>query len=108
MSLSSQEIVSVYETMVIITDEMLKAAIDNDWDRVTLLEQRCALHLRQLHTNEPTVLSPEQRERKIAAIRSMLASDRQIRDLTTPWMSKLSAMVKNTSTERRVARAYGV
>jgi flagellar protein FliT len=38
----------------------------------------------------------------------MLAADRQIRDLTTPWMARLSALINNTSTERRVARAYGV
>lgn len=108
MQLTSQEVVNVYETMVVITDEMLKAATSNDWDRVTLLEQQCALHLRQLRASEPTVLSDSERERKIAAIHRMLAADRQIRDLTTPWMSKLSALVQNTTTERRLARAYGV
>jgi flagellar protein FliT len=37
----------------------------------------------------------------------MLADDRKIRDLTTPWMGRLSAMINNTATERRLARAYG-
>jgi flagellar protein FliT len=38
----------------------------------------------------------------------MLASDRQIRDLTQPWMARLSSMMNNNATERRLARAYGV
>lgn len=46
--------------------------------------------------------------RKVNAIRRMLDTDRQIRDITTPWMAHLSALINNTSTERRVARAYGL
>ena len=46
--------------------------------------------------------------RKVAAIHAILANDRQIRDLTQPWMAKLSAMINNTHTERRIARAYGI
>jgi flagellar protein FliT len=38
----------------------------------------------------------------------MLDSDRQIRDLTQPWMARLSALISNNKVERRIARAYGV
>lgn len=108
MPMNSQEIVAVYETMVVITDQMLLAATDNDWDRLALLEQQCALHARQLKTSEPQPLAGQERLRKVNAIRRMLDADRQIRDLTSPWMAKLSAMISNKTTERRVAHAYGV
>ncbi len=106
--MTSEDIVDVYETMAVITDQMLRAANDSDWDRLAQLEQQCALHVRQLKEHEPQALAGAQRVKKVDAIRRMLAADRQIRDLTTPWMARLSALINNTSTERRVARAYGV
>jgi len=59
-------------------------------------------------TNWKTISNSIQRLRKVDAIRRMLDFDRQIRDLTTPWMAHLSSLMKSTSTERRVVRAYGV
>ncbi len=106
--MTSEDIVDVYETMAVITDQMLSAANDSDWDRLAELEKQCALHVRQLKDSEPQPLAGAQRVKKVDAIRRMLAADRQIRDLTTPWMARLSALINNTSTERRVARAYGV
>lgn len=106
--MSSKDIVDVYETMAVITDQMLRAANDSDWDRLAQLEQQCALHVRQLKDNEPQPLAGAERVKKVEAIRRMLADDRQIRDLTTPWMARLSALISNSATERRVARAYGV
>ncbi|MGI4718472.1 MAG: flagellar protein FliT [Janthinobacterium lividum] len=107
--MTGQDVVTVYETMVGITDQMLDAATASDWERLTELEQQCAACVRQLRENEGALpLAGPQRQRKVNAIRRMLDADRQIRDLTTPWMARLSAMISNTSTERRVARAYGI
>lgn len=109
MTMSGQEVVSTYETMVGITARMLDAASASEWDLLAELEQECAACARQLKANEgATPLTGQDRQRKVDAIRRMLAADRQIRDLTTPWMARLSALINNTSTERRVARAYGV
>lgn len=109
MTMSGQEVVSVYETMVGITERMLDAASANEWDRLAELEQECARHANRLKAQEGGApLAGQERQRKVNAIRRMLDADRQIRDLTTPWMAKLSAMISNTSTERRVARAYGI
>ena len=48
MTMSQQEVVSVYETMVGITERMLDAASANEWDRLAELEQECALYARRL------------------------------------------------------------
>ncbi|WP_442920708.1 flagellar protein FliT [Massilia sp. DD77] len=109
MMMTQQEVVTVYETMVGITDQMLHAATASDWDRLVELEQECAACARRLRENEGVpALAGQERVRKVNAIRKMLDADRQIRDLTTPWMARLSALIGNTATERRVARAYGV
>jgi flagellar protein FliT len=107
--MTGQDIVSVYEAMVGITDQMLAAATANDWDRVVQLEQQCAACVRQLKAvGDGQPLAGQERVRKADAIRKMLASDRKIRDLTQPWMVKLSALMNNNATERRLARAYGI
>jgi len=109
MTMTQQEVVSVYETMVGITERMLGAAQADEWDRLAELEQECALYARRLKASEGAgPLAGQDRLRKVNAIRRMLDADRQIRDITTPWMAHLSSMMKNTSTERRVVRAYGV
>jgi flagellar protein FliT len=109
MTMSCQEVVSVYETMVGITERMLAAATASEWDRLAELEQECASHARRLKANEGVApLAGQERVRKVNAIRRMLDADRRIRDLTSPWMAHLSSLINSKSTERRVARAYGV
>jgi flagellar protein FliT len=108
MMMTSQEVVSVYEAMTVLSGQMVSAANDSDWDRLTVLEQQCAEYVRQLKEREAGVrLEGASRERKLEAIRKLLDDDRKIRDLTMPWMAKLSALINNTGTERRLARAYG-
>lgn len=109
MTMTGQEIITVYETMSELTGQMLAAASAGDWDHLVVLERECATHLRTLQAaNEAgETLAQPQRARKLLAIRKMLDDDRKIRDLTTPWMGRLSAMINNTATERRLARAYG-
>lgn len=106
--MSAEETLGLYDEMTVLSEQMLRAASAGDWDLLTELERECAVRLDRLRHNETAVVQAETRSRKVAAIRTILANDRQIRDLTQPWMAKLSALVGNTSTERRVARAYGV
>ena len=106
--MTGQDIVAIYEMMAEITADMLRSAGAADWDRVVLLEQQCARSLQRLQANERHDLTGEQRGRKLQAIRRMLADDRQIRDLTMPWMNQLSALINNSGTQRRLAHAYGV
>jgi flagellar protein FliT len=108
MTMTSQEVVTVYESMVSLTDQMVRAAEDSDWDRLVVLEQQCAAHVRRLKECEPQGgLDGAERERKVVAIRRMLDDDRRIRDLTVPWMAKLTALINSNGAERRLARAYG-
>jgi flagellar protein FliT len=108
MTMTNQEVVHVYESMVSLTGRMVRAAESNDWDGLVLLEQECAAHVRRLKESEPQgVLDAHGRERKVTAIRQMLDDDRRIRDLTMPWMAKLTALINSSGAERRLARAYG-
>jgi flagellar protein FliT len=105
--MNNHEMLAVYEAMVGLTGQMVQAAEDSNWERLVLLEQECAACLRRLRDIEPQALAGAARAQKVDAIRKMLDHDRKIRDLTMPWMAKLSSLIKNTGNERRLASAYG-
>ena len=108
MMMTSQQVLAAYEAMADITEQMVHAASASDWDRLVLLEQQCAAHVRQLKDSEaPLALTGANREKKVDAIRKMLDDDRKIRDLTVPWMARLSALISSNGAERRLAGAYG-
>jgi flagellar protein FliT len=106
--MDSQEVISLYETVADITGQMLVAARNGDWDELTALESRCANHVATLRTGEPVeALTGPAREHKVRIIKQILADDREIRNLTEPWMAQLSRMINSTGTERKLSKAYG-
>ncbi len=106
--MNSEEIISVYESVANITEQMLSAARSSDWERLAALESNCASHVRTLEKSEPrSALTGEMRERKFNIIQKILADDREIRNITEPWMARLSSLMNNTSTERKLSMTYG-
>jgi flagellar protein FliT len=105
--MTSQEVLSVYEEVFELTGQMLAAANDSDWDHLAELERRCHAHVQALKQREPAeALDASGRRKKAEIIRKILDDDRKIRELTTPWMAQLSALINNTGTQRRLAHAY--
>lgn len=106
--MNSQEMISLYETVAVITDQMLAAARNGDWEQLIALESRCASHVETLRQGEaPMPLSGPVRERKVQIIQKILADDREIRNLTEPWMAHLAKLINSTGTERKLTQAYG-
>lgn len=106
--MNSQELISIYENVAVITDQMLAAARVGDWDQLVVLESRCASQVDILRREEPrTALTGQSRERKVELIKKVLEDDRQIRSITEPWMDHLAALINSTGTERKLSQAYG-
>lgn len=106
--MESMELISIYENVANITDRMLKAAQVADWDLLTELETDCSSTVNQLKANEvPSDLPPEIRERKIQIIKKILADDKEIRNLTEPWMAQLTNLMKNSESNRKLSQTYG-
>ena len=106
--MTSQEVLNTYENIAGITERMLQAARDSDWDRLVLLEQECAAQVSHLRADAAlAALSGGDQRRKVDVLRKILDDDRQIRDLAMPWMAQLSALLNNSGTQRRLAGAYG-
>jgi flagellar protein FliT len=107
--MDNQEILSLYETVADITDQMLAAARTGDWEQLAALESRCSSHVAVIRDNDQPrqPLSAAARAKKTLIIKKILDDDRQIRNITEPWMAQLSALMKNTGTERKLLQAYG-
>lgn len=107
--MSSLEMMSVYEKVSLITGRMLDAARNSDWDELASLEEQCSACIDVLRAKDSHGLLPEsERQRKVGVIRKILDDDRQIREIVTPWMTHLSALINSSGTERRLNRAYGM
>ena len=88
-------VVTLYETVAETTAQMLEAARAKDWARVNELEAACAEYTRMIV--EQAAINPlgeRELKRKFASIKKILADDRQIRELSEPWMVRLSGMLK--------------
>ena len=107
--MDSQEIIAVYETVAILTGQMLEAARNGDWDELAVLESRCTSQVDILRNEESPIpaLSGAIREKKVKIIQQILEDDREIRNLTEPWMAQLSALINSASAERKLTQAYG-
>lgn len=105
--MNSQQVIALYEAVSSITDQMLAAARAGDWDKLVQLEEHCAKHVQTLREGEPPEpLTGGAREHKIRIIHKILADDREIRNLTEPWMAHLAAMINSTGRERKLSNAY--
>lgn len=106
--MNSEQVISLYEAMSDLTGQMLVAAQSRDWENLAELESHCAAHVQVLRDGETVVaLDGPLRARKVKIIHDILAHDRAIRDLTTPWMAELSKLISSTGTSRKLTAAYG-
>jgi flagellar protein FliT len=107
--MNSEQVISLYESVCDLTGQMLHAAQERDWENLAALESHCAGHISTLKAGEPEALAlPEAlRARKVKIIHQILRYDREIRDLTSPWMADLTALLNGNGIQRRAAQAYG-
>jgi flagellar protein FliT len=101
------EMISIYENVATITDQMLNAARSSDWDLLSKLESDCSSQVQTLKDNDTGLaLPPELKSKKIQIIKKILAHDKEIRDLTEPWMAQLSNLMKTSELSRKISQAY--
>lgn len=98
-----------YELLAKVMREMLGAARQQDWDRVTELETFYTVQVEQLKVQEQgMVLLEADKARKLSIIKSILADDCEIRALLDPWMARLSKLMHGSRMEAKLNRSYGV
>ena len=91
--MTSTEVLSMYENIAGLSNQMAAAARMGDWDGLSKLENQCATEARAVATGVPA-LSGAPRLRKIDLLKQILANDREIRDATDPWMNQVPGMAR--------------
>ena len=106
-----QAIMMIYEEISSFTNRMLEAASNNDWDSLESLEKECSsriIVLKKYDNNDANMLlTQEELQKKMDLIRKILDDDRQIREITEPWMKKLSELIHHSSVSRKLSQTYG-
>lgn len=105
--MSQHNTIIIYENVAGITKQMLQAAKQQDWDELVILEASCAEQIAKLKVVEDALpLSRDVRERKLASIKSILADDREIRNIVSPWMERLTSLMSSLHMEGKLTRTY--
>lgn len=89
--MTSTEVLSMYENIAGLSNQMVAAARMSDWDSLSRLEDQCAIAARPASSDLPA-LSGAPRLRKIDLLKQILANDRAIRDATEPWKNQVPGM----------------
>ncbi len=106
--MNCEQVIDTYESVAQITKNMLDAARSGAWDDLISLESRVATYVTQLAANEaPVKLTPALRSRKLTMIKQILADDKEIRNLTEPWMAQLTNLINSNHMEHKLSMSYG-
>lgn len=93
----TRDILSVYDDVLHVSQQMLDAAQRQDWSSLTMLEAVCDRYIQQIQdSSEYAPLTSVELDRKIELLTKILADDRQIRDLLEPWMGRLSTIMRSS------------
>lgn len=108
MAMSSEEVIRLYENVSTLTRQMLTAARSNDWDALHRLEKACADQVEVLRHGQPVPKLPaELRARKVRLLQSILADDREIRNITEPSLQQLSRLLQGVAPRPSQREGHG-
>lgn len=95
----SRALINTYESAAKIMEQMLLAAQQNAWEKVTELEQSYMLKIEVIKTLEQNLrlqaeqLTQPQHVRKQELVQKILADDGEIRQLLYPVMHRITDMI---------------
>ncbi len=92
-----------YEALAHISQQMLCAARNAEWDLLIRLELDCRSLVADL-SNQTMQEATHVRRQEI--IRQILADDAEIRDLTEPWMAQSKQFLTSLKLEHKLMQAY--
>lgn len=102
-----QILIQRYEALAKVMHEMLTAAQQQNWDRVTELETFYTVQAEQLKVQEKNVILPAAvQAQKLSIIKAILADDSEMRALIHPWMHKLTQLMQGAHMEAKLNRSY--
>jgi flagellar protein FliT len=103
--MESQHLIQEYSALAALMAQMLSAAQQNNWDRVSEIEVSYLSKVNVIKLHEKTVvLDKTLKSQKLALIKRILADDGAIRLLIHPQMSKLSQLMQPHNSQAMQAK----
>jgi flagellar protein FliT len=87
-TMTSNEVLAMYENIAALSGRMAVAAQDGDFDGLARLETQVSLQASATKSGVPP-LEGTQRLRKIDLLKQIMANDRAVRDVTEPWHGQI-------------------
>lgn len=105
--MNSAELLKQYDAIWRLTQKMLEAARQEEWDQLIELEQARAAHIDAMMKQESEILwTQEEQFQKGELIRKILAADEEIKTLTATWMGELQEMLGSIGTVKKLSKTY--
>jgi flagellar protein FliT len=95
-----------YERLSGITGQMREAAVGGEWDRLISLEQDCKRKVEEIKPRDVAPSNPDERARKLALLKKILADDAAIRNRTEGWMEQIQRIMQSNRSEQRLQQTY--
>jgi flagellar protein FliT len=105
-SMNGTQTISTYEGILAITEQMLQAAQNSNWDELVSLEHNCKQLTNQLIEQHQQKLSEEQQKKKSTLIQQILAHDAEIRTITEPCLAHLQNLLTTNNQKRKLQHTY--
>ncbi len=101
------DIVVVYEMILSISQQMLSAAEQRDWQNLESLEALYSQQIENLKACSATSsLSPECNTKVEQLLSEIITFNQKLFDITKPWLDELALKVSSVDTEQKLQQAY--
>lgn len=103
-------VMKLYAAIANQSQAMLQAAQGGDWDGLCDAEENCSKLIHELQAvkqAQEIQLDEEERGRHIAYLKSILADDAAIRNITEPRLQQLEEFLRAASNSQRLSNSYG-
>lgn len=105
-SVTSSILLERYDAMWRLSQHMLTAAKQAEWDRLIELEQARTVIVEELKREDKILWQAAEGSQKEVLIRTILATDAEIKVLTESWMGELRGTLESIGTEKKLKKAY--
>jgi len=105
--MNADQVISNYQSLSALTEQMRTAAVNGDWDKLILLEKQCTKHVETMKpVDREVALDEAARQVKVRLIKKILKDDAEIRSRTEGWMVQLQRIMGSNRQEQRLHQAY--
>ena len=106
--MNTAKLLSDYGIMFQLSQRMLDAARQGEWERLVELEQERSMLVDALRVSDKCLWLDSDAKRKSGLIHTILVADAEIKSLVDLRMSELRHALGSADTERKLNKAYNV